>query len=262
MAPIHSRIEKPPKSWRQNLTHSGVVGGGVSALGPSRARISWALLWVRPWETQDSHRTVPEQPWHPHLHEYPRHPGVLAPSPLPPQAQPHLHAVCVVFPADLFHGHLVLCLGNESLWGGGESLSGEEQDLRASGPSPAWISCLGGCAGTKGGAYHSHLLLEVIQVPAVFGALALLGRALVIFLVLRGGDTIAVRATRLRARRGYKGDTGPPGPTLTTACFCAGLGVSVCLPGLTCTSLSLPCVSVGVSLRTVGLVSCNWPHHL
>ena len=48
MAPIHSRIEKPPKSWRQNLTHSGVVGGGVSALGPSRARISWALLWVRP----------------------------------------------------------------------------------------------------------------------------------------------------------------------------------------------------------------------
>ena len=48
MAPIHSRMEKPPKSWRQNFTHSGVVGGGVRALGPSRARISWALLWVRP----------------------------------------------------------------------------------------------------------------------------------------------------------------------------------------------------------------------
>lgn len=52
MAPIHRRIEKPPKSWRQNLTHSGVVGGGVRALGPSRARMSWARWLVRPWGRQ------------------------------------------------------------------------------------------------------------------------------------------------------------------------------------------------------------------
>lgn len=32
----------------QNLTHSGVVGGGVRALGPSRARISLALELERP----------------------------------------------------------------------------------------------------------------------------------------------------------------------------------------------------------------------
>lgn len=93
-----------------------------------------------------------------------------------------------------------------------QAFRGPGQDLRALGPSSARISALGACVGTKGEAYHSHLLLEVIQVPALFGALALLGRALVIFLVLRGGDTIAVRATRLRARRGYKGDTGPLGP--------------------------------------------------
>lgn len=33
----------------QNLTHSGVVGGGVRALGPSRARISAAFPLVKPW---------------------------------------------------------------------------------------------------------------------------------------------------------------------------------------------------------------------
>lgn len=49
MAPIHSRMEKPPKSWRQNLTHSGVVGGGVRVFGPSLARFSTALALVRPW---------------------------------------------------------------------------------------------------------------------------------------------------------------------------------------------------------------------
>lgn len=48
-APIHSRMEKPPNSWRQNLTHSGVVGGGVRALGPSLARYSAALALVKPW---------------------------------------------------------------------------------------------------------------------------------------------------------------------------------------------------------------------
>lgn len=88
MAPIHSSMEKPPNSyirrWEggksvwfdwllnwishllliicveleiegdldftclQNLTHSGVVGGGVRAFGPSRARISLALDLERP----------------------------------------------------------------------------------------------------------------------------------------------------------------------------------------------------------------------
>lgn len=72
-------------------------------------------------------------------------------------------------------------------------------------PSGVGGACSGRVHSTEGGAYHSHLLLEVIQVPALLGAFALLGRALVIFFVLRGGDTIAVRATRLRARRGYRG---------------------------------------------------------
>lgn len=118
-----------------------------------------------------------------------------------------------------------------------QAFRGPGQDLRALGPSLARISALEACVGTKGEAYHSHLLLEVIQVPALFGALALLGRALVIFLVLRGGDTIAVRATRLRARRGYKGDTGPLGPH--PACF---LCTSVPWAGAGSGSL---CVSVG-----------------
>lgn len=51
MAPIQSRMEKPPKSCRQNLTHSGTVGGGVKVFGPSLARISIALALVRPWGT-------------------------------------------------------------------------------------------------------------------------------------------------------------------------------------------------------------------
>lgn len=37
----------------QNLTHSGVVGGGVRALGPSRARISLALDLERPCRRQE-----------------------------------------------------------------------------------------------------------------------------------------------------------------------------------------------------------------
>ena len=36
MAPIHKRVENPPKRLRQNLIHSGVVFGGVSSLYPSR----------------------------------------------------------------------------------------------------------------------------------------------------------------------------------------------------------------------------------
>lgn len=49
MAPIHRRVENPPKSCLQNLTHSGVVGGGVNALGPSRARISFARAVLNPY---------------------------------------------------------------------------------------------------------------------------------------------------------------------------------------------------------------------
>lgn len=42
IAPIHSSVENPPKSCLQNFTHSGVVGGGVNAFGPSRAKTSFA----------------------------------------------------------------------------------------------------------------------------------------------------------------------------------------------------------------------------
>ena len=48
MAPIHKRRAKPPKSCLQNLTHSGVVFGGVKAFGPSRSKTSLALADVRP----------------------------------------------------------------------------------------------------------------------------------------------------------------------------------------------------------------------
>jgi hypothetical protein len=68
----------------------------------------------------------------------------------------------------------------------------------------------------RGDTYHRHFFLEVIQVPALL-AFALLGRALVIFLVLRGGDTIAVRATRLRARRGSRGTLALPALALILA---------------------------------------------
>lgn len=128
----------------------------------------------------------------------------------PGSTPPHLHAVGVVFPADLLHRHLVLCLEKDL----GEiviishSFSGQA--------GPWW-----------GDAYHSHLLLEVIQIPALFG-LALLGRALVIFLVLRGGDTVAVRATRLRARRGSR---ATPAPSAQLS-FWPGLSVPHCLSGV------------------------------
>jgi hypothetical protein len=48
MEPIHKRREKPPNRLRQNFTHSGVVLGGVSWLGPSLRKISLALSTVRP----------------------------------------------------------------------------------------------------------------------------------------------------------------------------------------------------------------------
>ena len=35
MAPSQSSSENPPNRFWQNLTHSGVWGGGVSLLGPS-----------------------------------------------------------------------------------------------------------------------------------------------------------------------------------------------------------------------------------
>lgn len=113
--------------------------------------------------------------------------------------------------------------------------------------SPGWGGvCSGALCGAEGGAYHGHLLLEVVHVPALLG-LALLGRALVIFLVLRGGDTIAVRATRLRARRDYRGTPAlrahsprpaslrgfpcGPGclPTRRVSSLLTGLAASVCL---------------------------------
>lgn len=125
-------------------------------------------------------------------------------------------------------------------------------------PIPSHILALGGYAGTTRGAYHSHLLLEVIQVPALFGALALLGRDLVIFLVLRGGDTIAVRATRLRARRGYKGDTcSPCGPTFTLLLCALGRAGSGghSLSGLSAPSCLYPVSLGGCLSECMGLAS-------
>lgn len=110
-----------------------------------------------------------------------------------------------------------------------------------------WGGLSGARWGAEGETYHGHLLLEVLQVPAVLGGLALLRRALVIFLVLRGGDTIAVRATRLRARRGYEG-TGPPSRSPLPC-------VSACVSGWV--SLWL-----WVSLKLVSLASAEWPHCL
>lgn len=95
--------------------------------------------------------------------------------------------------------------------------------------------------GAEGGTHHSHFLLEVIQVPAVFGALALLGRALVIFLVLRGGDTIAVRTTRLRARRGYRG--------------APALRLCSCVSGRACSGGSVPALRPGCLTELPKLVS-------
>ena len=48
IAPIHRRVANPPNSCLQNLIHSGVVLGGVSLFGPSRANISSYLLCVKP----------------------------------------------------------------------------------------------------------------------------------------------------------------------------------------------------------------------
>jgi len=58
MAPSHSSSEKPPNSCLQNLTHSGIVLGGLSWFGPSRSSTSRARCAVRPW-TRSTHRTHP-----------------------------------------------------------------------------------------------------------------------------------------------------------------------------------------------------------
>lgn len=109
------------------------------------------------------------------------------------------------------------------------------------GEGPAWDPV------RRLGAYHGHLLLEVFQVPAILGGLALLRRTLVIFLVLRDGDTIAVRATRLRARRRC-GGTGPPNPPPAPC-------LSVRVSGRVTPS------ALGVS-QTCESRLCLWPHVL
>jgi len=49
MAPSHSSREKPPNNSWQNLTHSGIVLGGLSWLRPSRSSTSRARCTVRPY---------------------------------------------------------------------------------------------------------------------------------------------------------------------------------------------------------------------
>ena len=46
--PIHRSIAKPPNNCFKNLTHSGVVLGGLKAFGPSLSNTSAALLFVSP----------------------------------------------------------------------------------------------------------------------------------------------------------------------------------------------------------------------
>lgn len=99
-----------------------------------------------------------------------------------------------------------------------------------------WGACWGG---HRSRTYHRHLFLEVIQIPA-FLAFVFLGRTLVIFLVLRGGDTIAVRATRLRARRDSRGTPALRAPAHllvwvpVSLAVRPSLGVSLCRSGPPC----------------------------
>ena len=48
MAPIQSNVANPPNNCLQNFIHSGVVGGGVKAFGPSRSKFSEAFSSDRP----------------------------------------------------------------------------------------------------------------------------------------------------------------------------------------------------------------------
>ena len=58
-APIHSSIENPLNINRQNFTHSGVVLGGVSWLGPSRSSTSRAACVDKPCNDREcAHGTV------------------------------------------------------------------------------------------------------------------------------------------------------------------------------------------------------------
>ena len=50
IAPIHSSKEKPVNICLQNFTHSGVVGGGVRAFGPSLSRIRLASSKLKPYK--------------------------------------------------------------------------------------------------------------------------------------------------------------------------------------------------------------------
>lgn len=179
----------------------------MRALGPSRARISWALLCVRPYRRHGAHiETFPEKPCHPKTstHEYPE-PSSLRPS---PQRQPWLRPSSPARSPYCISGRPLLltsCALSEERFEG----DCEAQVLQAGGTILGWHWRVGGT-------YHSHFLLEVIQVPALFG-LALLGRTLVIFFVLRGGDTVAVRTTRLRARRGSRATPALRAPALILA---------------------------------------------
>lgn len=99
MAPIQSRMEKPPNSCRQNLTHSGVVGGGVKAFGPSLARYSAALALVKPCEggTQREPQLV--------LHQ-----TMTRDETREAEAKTHLHDIGAVFTAHLLNRHFVFRL--------------------------------------------------------------------------------------------------------------------------------------------------------
>ena len=48
IAPIQSNMAKPENKHLQNLTHSGVVGGGVKALGPYCSKLALAWDPVKP----------------------------------------------------------------------------------------------------------------------------------------------------------------------------------------------------------------------
>jgi hypothetical protein len=54
MAPIHSKREKPVNNCLQNLIHSGVVGGGVRAFGPSLSRIRLASSILKPYKQKQN----------------------------------------------------------------------------------------------------------------------------------------------------------------------------------------------------------------
>ena len=60
MEPNHNNNEKPLNICLQNLTHSGVVGGGVRTLGPSRSKTSLAFALVKPCVKVHNHLLHPD----------------------------------------------------------------------------------------------------------------------------------------------------------------------------------------------------------